>query len=191
MFSRFVSNVESASGRIPIRHCANSAASLELPHMALDMVRIGISLYGIYPSDEMIRDKALLPAMKLESHITMLKDLEMGDGISYNHTFLLTGDRRVATVPVGYGDGYPRMLSNRADVLIHGKRARILGRVCMDQMMVDVTEIPDVRDGDEVVLLGEQDGAEIRIEELSEICGRFPYEFICDIGKRVPRIFRP
>jgi len=190
IFNSFVERVEAISGPIPIHHCANSAAALEMKHMAMDMVRIGISLYGMFPSAEMDRSASLKPAMRLISHITFLKDVEMGEGISYNHTCLLTGDRKVATVPVGYGDGYPRTLSGKGYVLIRGKRAGILGRVCMDQMMVDVTEIPDVRDGDEVVLFGKQGGAEITIEELSDICGRFPYEFICDIGKRVLRSYK-
>ena len=188
-FCSFVREVEEGGTRIPIHHCANSAASMEMPETWLDMVRIGISLYGIYPSEEVDHTSVRLePALTWESEAVLIKEVPAGAGISYNHTCRLQRDSRVATVPVGYGDGYPRTLSNCGCVLIRGKRAPILGRVCMDQMMVDVTDIPEAAEGDRVVLVGRDGDAVLPVEELSALSGRFPYEFVCDIGKRVPRI---
>ena len=188
-FASFVSRVEEGDEPFAIHHCCNSAAAMELPDLAMDMVRIGIALYGLYPSDEVVRDIALKPALSLKSEIVYIKRLEKGAGISYNHTEFLERDSLVATVPAGYADGYPRRLSCKADVLIRGRRARILGRICMDQMMVDVTDIPDVCEGDTVTLIGRDGDEFIPVEELSEICGRFNYELICEISPRTPRIY--
>ena len=176
---------------IPIRHCSNSAGiveSLESNHM--DMVRAGIAIYGMYPSDEVDHNSVkLTPAMEIKSCITYIKEIEAGTAVSYGGTFVADHTMKVATIPVGYGDGYVRSLSGKGDVLIHGKRAAILGRICMDQFMVDVTDIPDVQEDDEVTLLG-SDGAEcITMEELAEKSGGFHYEMICDIGKRIPRVY--
>lgn len=154
----------------------------------MDMVRAGITIYGIYPSDETGREIPMRPAMELKSHVVHLKTVGAGTEISYGGTFTAEHEMRVATIPVGYGDGYPRSLSNKGYVLIHGKKAPILGRVCMDQFMVDVTDI-DVSLLDEVTLLGRDEGEEITIDELGVLSGRFPYEFVCDIGKRVPRVY--
>ena len=175
---------------IPVRHCANSAAILRMPSAYLDLVRAGIALYGIYPSAEVERDKVHLePALSWISHVSFVKDVEAGVPVSYGGTFVTSKKTRMATVPVGYGDGYPRSLSNKGWVLIKGKRAPICGRVCMDQMMVDVSEIPDVRAGDQVVLLGRDGGEIITADLLGELSGRFPYELVCDISLRVPRIY--
>ncbi|MCD8083966.1 MAG: alanine racemase [Clostridiales bacterium] len=175
---------------IPIRHCGNSAAILDLPEMGLDRMRAGISIYGMYPSDEVGHDRVdLRPVMGLHSFVSFVKDVAPGQQISYGGTFTATEPMRVATVPVGYGDGYPRGLSGKGYVLIHGKKAPILGRVCMDQFMVDVTHIPDVDVDTEVTLIGEDGEARIRVEDLSALCGRFHYELVCDIGKRVPRVY--
>ncbi|MDD6193739.1 MAG: alanine racemase [Lachnospiraceae bacterium] len=172
-----------------IHHCANSAAILELPECAMDMVRAGITLYGLCPSEEVGRKYDLQPALSLYSHIVHIKEISEGDCISYGGTYQATEKRRVATVPVGYGDGYPRAMSGKGFVLIHGKRAPILGRVCMDQMMVDVTDIPQAELLDLVVLIG-QDGKErITMEEVGEISGRFNYELACDLGNRIPRFY--
>lgn len=187
-FSSFCDQLESAGSLTFLRHCSNSAGIMELPEANMDLVRAGISIYGIYPSDEMDRSFVLHPAMELKSHIVYIKTLEKGIPISYGGTFVTSKVTRVATVPVGYGDGYPRSLSNRGYVLIRGKRAPILGRVCMDQFMVDVSGI-DAELLDEVTLLGSDGDAQITIEELDALSGRFPYEFVCDIGKRVPRIY--
>ncbi len=170
-----------------VRHCSNSAGILELPAANMDLVRAGISIYGIYPSEEMRRDQIQLqPAMELKSHIVFLKKIPAGTPVSYGGTFVSDKEMEIATIPVGYGDGYPRSLSNKGSVLINGRRAKILGRVCMDQFMVDVTGL-DVQLLDEVTLMGHNGEDEISVEELSSLSGRFPYEFVCDIGKRVPR----
>lgn len=176
--------------RIPLRHAANSATAMEMPEYALDMVRIGISMYGHYPSDEVSHDAGLIPAMTLESEVIMVKDVPAGEGIGYNHTAVLTEPRKIATIPVGYADGYPRSLSNAAYVLIKGKKAPILGRICMDQFMCDVTDLPDVHEGDKVVLVGKSGDEEITMEMLGKISGRFNYEFMCEIGRRFHRIYK-
>lgn len=171
-------------------HCDNSAGIIEFPQWRQDLVRAGISLYGMYPSDEVDKTQVnLKPALRLVSHVSYVKDLEPGASVSYGGTFTASKKMRIATIPVGYGDGYSRGLSNKAEVLIHGMRAKIIGRVCMDQFMVDVTEIPDVKFMDEVVLIGKDGEEEIKVEELSSLCGRFNYEFVCCLGKRIPRIY--
>ncbi len=188
-FVTFLEKLEERGVSIPLRHCSNSASILELPQAHLDMVRAGISIYGIYPSDEMDRQiSPLKPVMSLKSHISALRTIGKGTSVSYGGLFTATKDTRVATVPVGYADGYPRSLSCKGSVLINGKRAPILGRVCMDQMMVDVTHIP-AKLRDEVTLLGKDGEDEITIYELSELSGRFPYEFVCDIGRRAERVY--
>lgn len=175
---------------IPIRHCSNSAGIAEIPEANFDMVRAGITLYGLWPSAEVSRDSLdLKPAMEIKSRIVHIKPLEKGRYVSYGGTYRMERDGVVATIPVGYGDGYPRSLSGKGYVLIHGKQAPILGRVCMDQFMVDVTEIREVRLYDTVTLLGEDGGERITMEELGELSGRFNYEFACNVGKRIPRIF--
>ena len=175
---------------MPLKHVSNSAALMELADMNLNLVRAGISIYGIYPSAEVSRDSMkLTPAMSIHRRIVYIKEIETGTEISYGGTFTAPHPMRIATIPVGYGDGYPRMLSNKGYVLIHGKRAKILGRICMDQFMVDVTDIPQAKELDEVILVGRQGDEEITVDELGDLCGRFSYEFICDIGKRVPRIY--
>ena len=190
-YKEFLGYLEELGVKIPIRHCSNSAGiveSLESNHM--DMVRAGIAIYGMYPSDEVDHNSVkLTPAMEIKSCITYIKEIEAGTAVSYGGTFVADHTMKVATIPVGYGDGYVRSLSGKGEVLIHGKRAVILGRICMDQFMVDVTDIPDVQEDDEVTLLG-RDGAEcITMEELAEKSGGFHYEMICDIGKRIPRVY--
>ncbi len=178
--------------QIPIRYydCDNSAGIIDFPDMKHDLARAGISTYGMYPSDEVNKDAVdLKPALSLISHVTYVKDVEPGTAISYGGTFVAEKKMRVATIPVGYGDGYPRSLSNKGSVLIHGKRARILGRVCMDQFMVDVTDIPETKFMDQAVLVGEDGNDRITVEELAELSGRFNYEFVCCLGKRIPRIY--
>lgn len=182
--------LEQRNIRIPYLSCDNSAGIIDFPEWKHNLVRAGISLYGMYPSEEVEQTAVpLKPALELISHVSYVKDVEAGTPISYGGTFVAEKKMRVATVPVGYGDGYPRALSNKGEVLIHGKRAKILGRVCMDQFMVDVTDIPDVRFLDQVTLVG-RDGEEmISVEELSALSGRFHYEFVCCLGKRIPRVY--
>lgn len=189
-FKQYLNALEHMGIHIPVRHCSNSAGILRMREANMDVVRAGISIYGIYPSGDVERDIVRLkPAMELKSHITYVKKVETNTGISYGATYVTTKPTIVATIPVGYADGYPRSLSNVGYVLIHGKKAPILGRVCMDQFMVDVTEIPEVKELDEVTLMGEDHGAYLSAEELGDLSGRFSYEFVCDISKRVPRVY--
>ena len=170
--------------------CDNSAGIIDFPDMKHDLARAGISTYGMYPSEEVNKDTVKLrPALSLISHVSFVKDVEPGTAISYGGTFVAKKRMKVATIPVGYGDGYPRSLSNKGSVLIHGKRAKILGRVCMDQFMADVTDIPETRFMDRVVLVGSDGHDRITVEELSELSGRFNYEFVCCLGKRIPRVY--
>ena len=188
-YKEFLGYLKELGVKIPIRHCSNSAGiveSLESNHM--DMVRAGIAIYGMYPSDEVDHNSVkLTPAMEIKSCITYIKEIEAGTAVSYGGTFVADHTMKVATIPVGYGDGYVRSLSGKGDVLIHGKRAAILGRICMDQFMVDVTEIPEAKFMDPVTLVGKDKDAIIRVEDLSDLSGRFNYEFVCDLSKRVPR----
>lgn len=192
IFKEFISVMEEKGIHIPMKHCNNSAGILWNREGDLQAVRPGITMYGIYPSDEMYQvGVELTPVMGLHSHISYVKDVEAGVPVSYGGTYVTSKENtRIATVPVGYADGYPRGLSNKASVLIHGKRAPIIGRVCMDQFMVDVTDIPKAKQGDKVTLLGKNGEEIIMVEELSKISGRFPYEFVCCISKRVPRVYQ-
>ena len=189
-FTSFLEALEKRGIDIPIKHCSNSAGIIDLPEANFNMVRAGIALYGLYPSEEVKKQAVKLrPALELKSHIVYLKDVEANTGISYGSTYVTTKRTKIATIPIGYGDGYPRGLSNRGFVLIRGKRVPIRGRICMDQFMVDVTDIPDVKMLDTVTLLGEDGGSFLSMEELGRLSGRFNYEFACDIGKRVPRFY--
>ena len=183
--------LEERGVHVPVCHCCNSAGILAYPDYAMDMVRAGIVLYGLYPSQEMKQYPVpLRSAITLKSHIVLIKEVAAGAPISYGGTYVTSETRKIATVPVGYGDGYPRLLSNRGSVLIHGQRAPIVGRVCMDQMMVDVTDIPDVEEGDRVILMGRDGKDEITAEELADLCGTISYEIICTLGARIPRQYR-
>ena len=189
-YLKFKKLLEDAGVKIPFCHCSNSAGIIRIPEANLSIVRAGITIYGIYPSEEVERDIVKMsPVMELKSHVTYVKDVAAGTAISYGGTFVADRKLRVATIPVGYADGYPRQLSNKGWVLIRGQKAPILGRVCMDQFMVDVTEIAGVEKGDEVTLMGRDGDEFIGIEELGNLCGRFSYEFACDISPRVPRVY--
>ena len=182
--------MEKRGVEIPYYDCDNSAGIIDFPDMKHDLARAGISTYGMYPSEEVNQNAVdLKPVLSLVSHVIFVKTVKPGTSISYGGTFVAPEKMRVATIPVGYGDGYPRSLSNKGTVLIHGKRARILGRVCMDQFMVDVTDIPDVKFMDRAVLIGEDQGDRITVEELAGLSGRFNYEFVCCLGKRIPRVY--
>ena len=189
-FKRMLSMLEERGLHIPVRHCSNSAGIVDVPEANMDLVRAGITLYGLWPSAEVDKSRIdLQPVLSLVTHVAYVKELPAGREISYGGTYTTKRNSVIATIPVGYADGYARGLSNCGEVLIHGRRAPILGRVCMDQFMVDVTEIPDVKCQDKVTLIG-RDGAErITLEELGERSGRFNYEFVCDLGKRIPRVY--
>ena len=188
-YCRFEQMLKDRGVSIPLRHAANSASIMELPGTHLDAVRAGITIYGIYPSDEVDRNlMPMKPAMSLISHICYIKKVPAGTSISYGGTFVTERESRIATIPVGYGDGYPRSLSNKGSVLIRGRRAPIVGRVCMDQFMVDVTEI-EAEEFDRVTLLGQDGKDAVTTDELGRLSGRFPYELVCDISKRVPRVY--
>jgi len=186
-FDLFISMLRDRGVEIPICHMNNSAGLMNFSD-SYDMVRSGIVTYGLYPSDEV--DPALLPltpALTWHSRVTHLQELPAGREIGYGGTYVTTAPTRVATIPVGYADGYRRSLSGKFYVLIHGKPAPILGRICMDQMMVDVTHIPDVAIGNKVVLIGSFDRECITMEQIAEAAGSFNYEFLCGISRRVPR----
>jgi len=169
-------------------HCSNSAAIIDVREAHMNLVRAGISTYGLYPSEEVQKDTVKLkPALSLVSHAAHVKWVDAGTTVSYGATFVSGRKTKVVTVPVGYGDGYPRSLSGKGYVLIHGQKAPIIGRVCMDQFMVDATDIPDVKFGDPITLVGFDGTQHLPVEVLSEISGRFNYEFVCDLGKRIPR----
>lgn len=187
-FKEFISDLSRAGIEIPIKHCSNSAAAINLNLANFDMVRLGVAIYGLYPSRYVTRIP-LRPAMSIKSHITMVKTISKGTSVSYGGTWTAPKDTVVATIPVGYADGYMRILSGKSHVLVHGKKAPVIGRVCMDQLMADVSKIPNVKQFDEVVLLGKQKGAEITAEELAELAQTINYEFVCGINKRVPRIY--
>ena len=190
-FQAFLHDIEKQLGlSIPWKHCSNSAGIIELPEANMDLVRAGITLYGLWPSEEVSRQiLPLKPALSLHSHIVYVKEIGPGQSVSYGGTFTAREKMRIATIPAGYGDGYPRMLSGKGYVLIRGQKAPILGRVCMDQMMVDVTHIPGACEGDHVTLIGTDGEETITAELLGELSGRFNYELVCDLGRRIPRVY--
>ena len=189
LFYQFDDMLRKRGVQVPIRHLDNSAGIMNFRHPC-EMVRSGIITYGLYPSDEVDPQALHLePALSWKCRITHLKLLEPGRAISYGATFVTTRPTMVATIPVGYADGYRRSLSGKFHVLIHGKPAPILGRVCMDQMMVDVTDIPGVQPEDPVVLVGSSGDARITVEEIAAAADSFNYEFVCGISRRVPRIY--
>ena len=190
LFENFVDELEAAGCHFAIRHICNSAGVLVMDGNYDNMVRAGIIIYGLKPSNEVRCDIKLEPALELVSHIAYVKTVGAGVTVSYGSTYITKGDTKIATVPVGYGDGFPRSLSNKGRVLVNGTYAPIIGRVCMDQFMVDVTNVPDVKQGDEVVLIGKQGENEITVDEIADIDGTINYEIVCGINKRVPRIYR-
>ncbi len=190
-FKAFCGELEKEGVTIPLKHCANSAGIIGFESANMDLVRAGIIIYGLMPSDEVSAEMiALRPILSWKSTVAYVKTLPAGVPVSYGGTYITSEETVVATIPVGYGDGYPRLLSNQGAVLIRGKRAPIIGRVCMDQFMVDVTKIKGVSRGDTVALIGRDQEEEIRMEELAELCGTINYEIACNINKRVPRIYQ-
>lgn len=175
---------------IPVRHISNSAGIMEMDNSDFDMVRSGIVTYGMYPSEEVDKSMAdLRPAMSLTSKVIFVKDVKAGTGIGYGWSYIADHDIKVATVSAGYADGYPRAQSNKGRVIIHGQYAPIIGRVCMDQFMVDVSHIDGVKVRDDVILIGRDGDKEISVEEVAEPANSFNYELVCNIGRRVPRVY--
>ncbi len=190
-FCKFTQMVEEKlQYKIPIYHSSNSAGILALPEANMNLVRAGITMYGLLPSPEMAQTKVpLKPVLSLHSHIVYVKELKKGQTVSYGSKFVAKEPIMVATIPLGYGDGYPRSLSSKGYVLIRGKRAPILGRVCMDQFMVDVTQIPEAKEGDLVTLIGCNGEEVITANDLGGLSGRFNYELVCDLNQRLPRVY--
>lgn len=188
-FLSFTDKIIAAGYPLPVRHMYNSASAMELDGYAGDTVRLGVMMYGLYPSEDIDREYKLYPAMELKSSISFIKDAPKGFTVSYGSTFTTKKATKIATVPVGYADGYPRYLSNNGEVIIKGVRCPIIGRVCMDQFMVDVSAIPNAAVGDEVTLIGTDGNETITVDDLSDPVYRFNYEFCCLINKRVPRVY--
>lgn len=186
----FYRRLQEAHISVPVCHCSSSAATLEFPDFHCDMVRPGIIQYGCQPSDEVV-SKAFMPqpVMSLHCCISHVKFVEAGETISYGRHFTAKKRTKIATLPIGYADGYSRLLSNKACVLVHGCRVPQVGNICMDQCMIDVTDVPDAAVGDEVVLFGSQGNASVPLEELSHLIGTIDHEILCNINRRVPRIY--
>lgn len=189
-FEAFAQMLARRGVEIPVKHVCNSAGIDDLEEYRYDMVRAGIVTYGMFPSDEVSKDNMnLQPVMEWKAHVIHVKELPAGCGISYGATYVTERPMKIATISVGYGDGYPRSLSGKGRVLIRGQYAPILGRVCMDQMMVDVSHIPDVELEDVVTLIGRDGEKELTVDEVSKLSGRFNYEFVCDISMRVSKTY--
>jgi len=191
-FSKFMEVVrylEDHGVAIPIKHCCNSAGTINFRHMHLDMVRVGISLYGLYPNEDMRETIHLRQVMSFKTKPVMIKTVAQGEPISYGRTFAPDEEARIATIPVGYADGFSRLLSNRGNVTINGKRMPIVGRICMDLSMIDVTEMSELSFDDTVTLFGEPEDGCIPLGEVADLMGTIHYETVTLIGKRVPRVY--
>jgi len=190
-FEELLDHLDRAGIEIPLRHAANSIATVDFRRSHLNMVRPGIIVYGMYPKKSFSKLLKLKPALSLKTKVVYMKQVPPGRSISYGRTYITDQDTNIATIPIGYADGYGRILSNKAYVLVKGKRARVVGKVTMDQVMIDVGHIRGVKLGDEVVLIGKQGRNQITTEELAKLCGTIPYEIACSIGSRVPRVYKP
>ncbi|MFC1806763.1 alanine racemase [Candidatus Omnitrophota bacterium] len=189
-FSLLLEEIEELGISMKFRHMANSTALLDYKQSHMNLVRPGLLIYGISPSDRFSNGKIKLKrALKLKSKIVFLKDVGPGRKISYGGTHITSSHTKIATIPIGYGDGLSRRLSNKGHILVKGVRAPILGRVCMDQIMADVGSVPDVKVGDEIVLVGRQRAGEISVEEIAKLCDTIPYEITCALDSRIPRVY--
>ncbi|MGQ9630656.1 MAG: alanine racemase [bacterium] len=191
-FRSVLSEISDLGIDVPLKHIANSGGTLNFPESYFNLVRVGIIAYGMLPSQTAGHRPAqtplkVEPALSLKTKVVFLKEVEPGTNISYGRTFIAPKRMRIATLPIGYADGYSRLLSNRAEVLIRGRRARVVGNITMDMTMVDVTDIPNVGVGDEAILMGSQGGDCITADEIASLMGTINYEVVCNIGKRVPR----
>jgi alanine racemase len=189
-FEKLLEKLENFDINIPLKHAANSIATVDFKKSHLNLVRPGLILYGMYPKPNFARLVRLKPAMSFKTRVVFMKDTPPGRSISYGRTFITQKHTRIATLPVGYADGYSKNLSNKADVLIRGHRAPVVGKVTMDQTMVDVGHIKGVKIGDEVVLIGKQGRNELRAENIARMAGTIAYEIVCGISNRVPRIYK-
>ena len=189
-FEKLLSSIEKNWIKIPLRHAANSIATVDFHRAHLNLVRPGLVIYGMYPKHTFPKIIRLKPALELKTRIVFIKDTPPGRSISYGRTFITQKHTRIATLPIGYADGYGRKLSNKAEVLIRGRRARVVGKITMDQTMVDVGHINGAKVGDEVVLIGKQGGEEIRAENLARMAESIAYEVVCGISNRVPRVYK-
>jgi alanine racemase len=187
-FEKYIKVIKTR-GLDPIIHAANSAAAIDCDGLSYDMVRIGISMYGCYPSKEMNQTVKLIPALSFHTKICYIKNVEPGDRLSYGGTFVAQKPMRIATLPIGYADGFNRLLSSNGEVLVRGVRAPIVGRVCMDQSLIDITDIKDAQLNDEVVCIGSQGSEKIIASEVASRIGTIDYEVLCAISKRVPRLY--
>jgi alanine racemase len=188
-FRRLLDELKAAGIDPPLKHMANTAGVLGAPKPPFNMVRPGIMLYGCYPGHGFENVLDLRPVFKLATEIFHLRRVPAGTAVSYGGTFVTPRESVIATLPLGYADGLPRALSNRGCALVRGRRAPIVGVVCMDMCMIDVTDVPDARIGDEAVFIGAQEGERIRVEEVAELCGTIPYEIFCNVNHRVGRIY--
>ncbi len=189
LFCTAVRSLSQYGVEFEIRHCSNSAAILNFPEMNFDMVRAGLILYGHYPSENVRRSIRLIPVMELKTVISMVKKIPAGTPVSYSGTFTSPDEMTVATVPIGYADGYPRRASNKMYMLVNGKKAPILGNVCMDQTVLDVTGIPGVKEGKQITVFGADNGSTLSVEEIAESAGLINYEILCGLSRRVPRVY--
>ncbi len=187
LFQQVLAGLDSEGIRIPVVHAANSAAAVTAPEAQFNLVRAGVALYGLQPAPELVA-LDLRPALSLKANVSYVHTVPQGTGISYGRRYLARSETAVATIPVGYADGYSRLLSSRAEVLVHGRRFRLSGNVCMDQCMIDVGPEP-VQIGDEVVLIGRQGDDEVTAMELASIMGTLHYEIVCLISERIPRVY--
>ncbi|MFH0764612.1 MAG: alanine racemase, partial [Candidatus Omnitrophota bacterium] len=190
-FEKLLTQLEGFDVRIPLKHAANSIATVDFKRSHMNLVRPGLIIYGMYPKYTFPKLIKLKPAMSLKTKIVYIKEMPPGRSISHGRTYVTQKHTRIATAPIGYADGYARSLSNKADVLVRGKRAKVVGKVTMDQMMIDVGHIKNAKVGDEVVLIGRQGRNEIRTEKLARLAETIAYEFICGISNRVPRVYKP
>ena len=186
----FIRKLENNGINIPLKHASNSAAIIDLPNTYLDAVRAGIILYGYYPSNEVKKENlSIKPALTLKAKIAHVKELESNMYISYNRTFKTSRKSKIATIPIGYADGYIRTLKHDAKIIVNGQLAPIVGNICMDQFMIDVTDIPNVKTGDEVILLGESNGIKFNADDIAKCMNSINYEVLCLLKKRVPRAY--
>ncbi|NFD83240.1 alanine racemase [Clostridium botulinum] len=190
-YNEFINKLEEKNIQVPIKHIANSAAIIDLENTHLDAVRAGIIMYGYYPSNYVLRDNInLKPVMSLKTSIVHIKKVSSGEYISYGRTFKTERESIIATLPIGYADGYNRLLSNKGKVIVNGKLAPVIGRVCMDQCMIDVTFIENLKVGDVVTIMGEENGVSYTAENIASQIGTISYEVICNVNKRVPRVYK-